>query len=367
MKTIPLFKVFMHSDAAPAASAVLNSGYIGQGPKVEAFEETLRKHFGCPWVNTLNSATSGLQLAVHMAKEEAIGRHILTTPLTCTATNWAILSERVNIRWVDVDPATGNMDMKDLAQKVNWNTLAIMVVHWGGYPCDLDFMKGVQALWNGPPIIEDCAHAWGATYKGKPVGTHGNTCVFSFQAIKHLTTGDGGCMLSPNEDHYLRAKLLRWYGLDRNSSTDFRCQQNIKEWGFKFHMNDIAASIGLANYPHNAWIVERHRSNGRYYNMKLAGVPGLTLMENKPDRESSFWVYTIRVQYRDGFVRKMKERGIATSQVHARNDLHDCVQQYRCHLPGMDLLEKEMICIPCGWWVTEEDREYIADCIRGGW
>ena len=372
MKQIPLFKVFMADDVLDHVGPVLHSGYVGQGPKVEEFESLLCGHFGVPYVNTLNSATSGLQLALHMAKRGCYRNEVLTTPLTCTATNFAILAEGFSLRWVDVDPNTGNMDTADLAKKVGHHTLAVMVVHWGGYPCELERLDGIQAYTEihegfALSVIEDCAHAWGATYKGHPVGTHGNVCVFSFQAIKHLTTGDGGCMVSPNKAHYDRAKLLRWYGLDRTSSADFRCAQNVREWGFKFHMNDIAAAVGCANFPHAASLVARHRANGLYYNERLKGVPGLTLMESKPDRESSFWVYTLRVQNRAGFVRKMTEKGVAVSQVHARNDAHECLAAYRAELPGLEILSREMICIPCGWWVTDSDREYVVKCIREGW
>lgn len=371
-RQIPLFKVFMAEDAPRAVEKVLRSGYIGQGPKVEEFERLIEDHLGNPWVNTLNSATSGLHLALHMFRNGCRSAEVLTTPLTCTATNWAILAAGLKPRWVDVDPMTGNMDLDDLERKIGPNTLAVMLVHWGGYPCDLDRVRQIQErCLEGqgflPPVIEDCAHAWGATYKGQPVGTHGNACVFSFQAIKHLTTGDGGCLVSPDEEHYRRAKLLRWYGLDRESSADFRCAQNAKEWGFKFHMNDIAAAIGVSNFPHAQGLVEKYRANGRFYNERLKGVPGLTMLGDAPDRESSFWVYTVRVQNREGFCRKMKECGVATSQVHARNDLHDCVREFRCELPNLDVFSREMICIPCGWWVTEEDREYVVNCVRAGW
>lgn len=372
-KNIPLFKVFMHNSVPKAVEAVLLSGFIGQGPKVEEFEEILQRHFSSTWVNTLNSATSGLQLAVHMTKKsDNPNAEILTTPLTCTATNFAIMSEGVKLRWVDVDPTTGNMDMDDLARKVSPNTLAIMLVHWGGYPCDLEKVREIQAkcmCMYGfvPPVIEDCAHAWGSIYQDKMVGTHGNTAVFSFQAIKHLTTGDGGCMISPNDEHYNRAKLLRWYGLDRNSSADFRCQQNIKEWGFKYHMNDVAATIGLHNYPHIDGIIKVNRDNALYYTRGLADIPGVTLMENKEDRKSSYWVYTVCVEDRDAFVRKMKEKNIMVSQVHDRNDKHECLKDFRCLLPNLDVFSKKMICLPCGWWVTKTEREYIVDCIKEGW
>jgi len=374
MKKIELFKVFMHDNVPEAVGKTLLSGFIGQGDQVEDFEEVLRKHFGHPWVNTVNSATSGLQLAVHMAKGQGLpaDSEVLTTPLTCTATNFAITAENLRLRWVDVNPRTCNVDTDDLARKITHKTAAIMVVHWGGYACDLERIKEIQNNcyllygWS-PPVIEDCAHAWGATYQGRLLGTHGNAAVFSFQAIKHLTTGDGGCLLSPNEADHQRTKLLRWYGLDRNATADFRCQQNIKEWGFKFHMNNIAATIGLGNYPHIGALLKINRENGRYYNKTLAEIPGVTLMEDAEDRESSYWIYSLRVENRADFVRKMTENNIMVSQVHDRNDKHDCLKQYRCQLPNLDTLAKEMICLPCGWWVTPEDRERIVDCIQRGW
>jgi dTDP-4-amino-4,6-dideoxygalactose transaminase len=297
---------------------------------------------------------------------------VLTTPLTCTATNWPILANGLKIKWVDVDPRTANMDLTDLERKINRRTLAIMLVHWGGYPCDLDRVKAIcekaKVLYDYEPlVIEDCAHAFGATYKGRRIGTHGNYCMFSFQAIKHLTTGDGGLLVCPDDPSYRRAKLLRWYGLDRTSSADFRCEQNIADWGFKFHMNDIAATIGLTNLQEVDLVIDAHRANGAFYNYELSTVPGITLMENNDDRESSYWIFTMRVADREGFIRKMKEHGIVVSRVHDRNDKHLCVQEVVGCLPGTDKICSDMICIPSGWWVGMAEREYIVDKIRMGW
>lgn len=373
---IPLFKVFMAGDAHENLAPVLSSGYIGQGPKVEEFESKLRDYVESPYVNTLNSGTSGLHLALHMLRYSKaynnFRNEILTTPLTCTATNWPILAMGLNLRWVDVDPNNCNVDLVDLERKIGPQTLGIMVVHWGGYPCDLDELRVIQdcafdRFGYRPVIIEDCAHAMGAVYKGKPIGSHGNYCMFSFQAIKHLTTGDGGMLVCPSDAAHRRAKLLRWYGLDRTTSADFRCEQNIQEWGYKFQMNDIAASIGLSNMEHLERIVGRHNSNGTYYNIQLEGVPGVRLLKVEPDYCSSYWVYTMRVEDRDGFIQKMKEKGIGVSRVHDRNDKHVCVEDFRAALPGTDEICKDMICIPCGWWVGDGEREYIADCIKEGW
>ena len=375
---IPLFKVFMSDTVTNEIPKILTSGFIGQGPQVEKFEGLLKNYFNNEYVATTNAATSAEHIAIHMLKKPMgdieVGDQILSTPLTCTATNWPILANGVDIKWVDVDPNNCNMDLDDLERKITSKTKAIMVVHWGGYPIDLDRLKNIQSNTEKlygfkPAIIEDCAHSFGSTYKGKKIGSHGNICTFSFQAIKHLTSGDGGCVTFPKEDQLKRFKLLRWYGIDRDDNRkDFRCESNILEYGFKMHMNDINATIGIENFPHvTQKLLDVYKDNAAFYNENLKDVDGVTLLENKSDRQSSYWIYTLKVERQTDFMNKMKECGIMVSRVHERNDIHSCVSQYKSYLPSLDRLVKEMICIPVGWWVTSENREYIVDCIKGGW
>ena len=175
-------------------------------------------------------------------------------------------------------------------------------------------------------------------------------------------------LVTPYQEHYERGKLLRWYGIDReNNSKDFRCEADVEEWGFKFHMNDVNASIGMANLKSIDKIIDRHKENGNYYNEQLKDVPGVTLLENKDDRESAYWIYSMKVDRHDDFMKWMKECDIMVSRVHERNDKHTCVKDYVSMLPNLDKVIKQMICIPCGWWVTDEQREYIVDCIKRGW
>jgi len=219
-----------------------------------------------------------------------------------------------------------------------------------------------------PAIIEDGAHSFGSIYKGKKIGTHGNLTMFSFQAIKHVTSVDGGLLITPHQDLYNRGKLIRWYGIDRNNNRkDFRCEANISEWGYKFHMNDVCATVGIENLKHVDEILSKHRSNASFYNRELEKISGITLLENSPDCLSAYWIYTIKVSNRDAFIEKMKSKGIVCSRVHERNDKHTCAQEFLTHLPTLDKVIKEMVCIPVGWWVTEEDRQYIVDCIKEGW
>jgi dTDP-4-amino-4,6-dideoxygalactose transaminase len=381
---IPLFRVKMAPSAPDRVGHVLRSGYVGQGPEVEAFEEALRTRIGNPLVATVNSATSGLHLALHMVASQdghargrggdppAIRDEVLTTPMTCTATNWPILANRLRIRWVDVDPATLNLDLDDLARKISPATRAVMVVHWAGYPLDLDRLAGIldqaeASFGFRPAVIEDCAHAWGATYRGRPLGNHGTIAVFSFQAIKHLTCGDGGLLVLPDEALHRRARLLRWYGIDRDSGESVRCRHDIPEYGFKFHMNDISAAIGLANLSVIDDVLARHRRNAAHYDAELRAVPGLELTERAPDREPSFWIYTVKVEDRPAFVKRMTGAGITVSEVHTRNDVHSCVRASASILPGLDSVVDRMVSIPVGWWLTEDDRSHILATIKAGW
>ncbi len=381
--TIPMFKVRMAYKRG-SIDEVLQSGYIAQGPKVELLEQKLQQYTGSPFCATVNSGTSALHLALRMVKDasdelsvlkpwDSIERKtVLSIPLTCTATNFPILANGLDIKWVDTDPNTANVDLDDLARKMSPDVAAIMVVHWAGTPCDLDRIAAIQDAAEKeygyrPPLIEDAAHAFGAEWDGKKLGNHGNYVMHSFQAIKHFTTGDGGVLISPTYAEHKRAKLLRWFGLDREKSPSMRCEQDVRAWGYKFHLNDISAQIGLDNFTLVEDTVAKHRANGCWYNENLKDVPGVRLLTQPDKANSSYWIYSMRVEDKEGFIKMMASHDISVSQVHDRNDKHTALRAYKSQLPGTDEIMSEIISIPCGWWVTEEARERIAEAIKGGW
>ena len=389
-KQIPLFKVFMSEEAPLEASKVLQSGYIGQGPIVEKFEYSLKNFFGNQNLVTTNSATSAEHLILHMLRKEnreMIGEkhlytwpgineedEILTSPLTCTATNWPIILNNYKIKWVDVEPNSCNIDLKDLERKISIKTKIIVLVHWGGNPVDLDKLsiildKSEKKFGFRPVVIEDCAHAFGSIYNNALIGTHGNFTTFSFQAIKHLTSVDGGCMILPNECFVKRAKLLRWYGIDREQNRkDFRCEEDVSEAGFKMHLNDVNAAVGLANLNHVInKVIPLHRNNASFYKERLADFGGINLSKEIENSESSYWLFTLFVEEQQKFIECLTKQGIQVSRVHERNDIHSCVDQYKTDLPGVNRAVSKMVCIPVGWWVSEEDRNYIVDTIKSGW
>jgi len=378
---IPLFKVFMSPDASSNAAAVLQSDYIGQGPVVEQFEQALQDRFGHDYVLTTNSCTSALHLALHLLKNPAgdwpgltVGDEVLTSPVTCAATNWPILANGLRIKWVDIDENNLNLDLLDLESKLTPSTKVIILVHWGGNPVDLDQVRAVQdraqkRFGFRPAVVEDCAHAFGSMYKSRALGTHGNIACYSFQAIKHLTCGDGGAILLPSQELYERAKRLRWYGMDRAvSGSRSNPGQFVPEWGFKFHMNDINAAIGLENLKVvDSAVIRKHQENADYLTQNLSDVAGVSLLSSHPAARSAHWIYTLRVGNRTAFMRKLNEAGIETHCVHYRNDDYKCVSEFQATLPVLDRIDQARVCIPCGWWVSEEDRAHIVDTIRAGW
>lgn len=358
---VPQFKVFMSDDVDKHVLPTLNSGFITQGKKVDEFEQQLKSLLGFEYGLSVNSGTSALMLALKLAGAGP-GKNVVSTPMTCSATNEAIVLMGADIIWADVNQY-GNIDPSDVMRKINQDTVAVMAVDWGGLPCDYNELRNViEILDQDIKIIEDAAHAFGATYDGGTVARNGGDFVcYSFQAIKHLTCGDGGLVVCPDEESYERGKLLRWFGLDRTSSDAMRSRQDIVEPGYKWHMNDISASIGLANLPHAMDNVVKNIKCAEYYDFWLESFRP----EWPKNSQSSFWLYTIHVKNPISFEKWASDKcGFKASQVHYRNDKYSCFRKYKKPLPNLDDFFATMVCIPCGWWLSEEDMWWIATCVN---
>jgi dTDP-4-amino-4,6-dideoxygalactose transaminase len=374
MKRIPLFKVAMSPSAAPAVQQTLESGFIGQGPRVDEFELALQKVLGTDQPPlTLNSCTSALDLA--LALIAYAGEYVISTPITCLATNMVIHNRGKRILWADVDPLTGNMDPMSVARIIGrhgFDVGAIVTVDWAGRPCDY---KAIRRACGGtkPWIIEDAAHSFGAIYDGKPISQSGGDFVcWSFQAIKHLTTGDGGAILVP-EPLYEKAKLLRWYGLDRTNSQAFRCTQSVERCGYKYHMNDIAATIGLANLELAQRNLGKHRGVAEEYTDRIRNS---RVVKPPYTTDASWWLYTVLVDEPAQFIAHLDAQGIDASPVHARNDLQPCfinaehepnalaTFRWPHGAPGVKQFADTEVCIPCGWWLTPEDVNRIVTAVN---
>jgi dTDP-4-amino-4,6-dideoxygalactose transaminase len=222
----------------------------------------------------------------------------------------------------------------------------------------------------GIPIIEDAAHAYGSTYKGTNIGdcSYSDYTMMSFQAIKHLTCIDGGVLFTRDTDDYDSGKLLRWYGIDRESPrTDFRCEADIEAWGYKFHMNDVCATVGLSNMEPVQRNIAITREHAESYDIAFAKVPGVTLTQTADDRWSSYWLYTMQVENRSEFINMMTREGISVSRVHERNDKHTFTSEFKCDLPNLDRIIEKQICIPVGFWLDDANVNCIRHAVKKGW
>jgi dTDP-4-amino-4,6-dideoxygalactose transaminase len=361
-ENIPLFKVFIPESIMEPLREVLLSGYIGEGPRVEEFESQLGSWFDNNNVLALNNGTAALQLALRLANV-GYGDEVISTAMTCSATNEPILALGAKVVWADIDPWTGNIDPKDVAGKITPKTKAIMCVHWGGYPCDLDELNAVAAE-HGIKLIEDACHAFGSTYHGRLIGSHSDFACFSFQAIKEMTTVDGGALVCKSSADRERGRLLRWYGIDRKCKRkDLRCEADIVEYGYKFHMNDVTAVIGLEQLKYVGKTIEKYHANAKQYDGAFKNLEAAKPLRYETDRSSVYWLYTIRVKNRQKFMEYMERAGITVSQVHARNDNHTIFKGSKVELPGVDEFTSEQVSIPVGWWLTDKDLAKIIDTI----
>jgi dTDP-4-amino-4,6-dideoxygalactose transaminase len=356
MNRIPLFKVFMAPAAEEAVRATMASGHVAQGPKVDAFEAKLGELMGAE-VTTTSSCTAALDLALHIIGIKA-GDEVITTAQTCIATNAGIVLRGAVPVFADIDPRSGLLDPDDVKRNLTRKTKAIMAVDWGGHPCSYSTLRSL-----GPPVIEDAAHGVGTFYKGRHVAQSGGDFVcFSFQAIKHLTTGDGGALVCPDP---ARARALRWFGLRRDLPMRFRFEQDVKEVGFKYHMNDIAATIGLENLKDLRSVLGLHRAHAEFFQDRLGGLPiGLP----RRDPSASSWLFTITVPERDAFIEKMDAAGVECSPVHTRNDRMTAfarVGRLSQRHAGLDEFASRQVSIPVGWWLTDTDLERVVEAVEG--
>jgi dTDP-4-amino-4,6-dideoxygalactose transaminase len=361
---IPLFKVHVppRELLLPRLESVLYSGQIGDGEVVKQLEAEFGRFIGNPRALAVSSGTAALHVALLLA-DVGPGDEVISTPMTAEPTNMAILHTGARVVWADVDPQSGNMAPASLLERITPRTKAVVVVHYAGVPVRLREISEIAAR-HGLPVIEDAAHALGASYDGAAIGNHSDFVIFSFQAIKHMTTGDGGMLVCKREEDLPRGRRLRWFGIDRAQP---RTSVDVNHVGYKYNTNNLTAAFGLAQLEVIRPVIQRHMDNGAFFERALADVPGVRVCTFDAEAQPAHWLYTVLADRRDDLARYLNEAGIECSQVHRRNDQHPVFRGSRCDLPGLDEYYARMLHIPCGWWVSDEEREYIVDRIRSGW
>jgi len=364
----PLFKVHTKiDDVMPRIQKVLESGFLNEGREVAEFQDMLKETIGTNNVTMTSSCTASLMMALRIANVQP-GDEVIAPSMTCVATNVSTEWLGATTIWADIDHETGNIDPKDVELKITDKTKAVICVNWAGIPCDLERLQEICTD-NNIKLIQDAAHAFGSTYKGKDVSNWADITCYSFQEIKHITSGDGGAIICKSDIDQELACRLKWYGFDRDRLKDEdgnwkgrRWDSNISDVGWKMNMNNISAAIGISNLLSSKKIISSHKQNAKVYRDAFEKSEKVMNLRIEKHMDPSWWIYTVLLDKsvdRDSVIEKMNDLSIHTGVVHVPNHPYDCFEN-SAYLPETEKFAKHQICLPCGWWLSESDTAYIA-------
>jgi dTDP-4-amino-4,6-dideoxygalactose transaminase len=365
-RPLVLFHPHVPDRAVEYVTAVLGTRWIGQGPKVDEFERQFASLVGGGHSIAVGAGTDALHLAYLLAGIEK-DDEVVCPLFTCTATNIPLLYIGAKAVFADIQSSSMNVDPEDVRRRITGRTKAIVCVHHGGLPCDMDEIHHMASE-HGLVVIEDAAHALGAAYRGRPVGQLSPFTMFSFQAVKHITTGDGGMLMVQDKQLADKARRLRWFGIDRKAKLLGSWEHDITEVGFKYQMTDIAAALGLAGLEDFDRTLEHRQGLWREYQNGLAGVDGITLVgAGYNDRSHAAWMCTILVERLTALREKLTSNGIESAQVHYRNDRYSIFGGRRADYPSMDHVESRYAMLPLHTRMDVADVERVCAVIRSGW
>ncbi len=332
--------------------------WIGQGKLVDEFEDKFAKKFNLPYCLMTNSGTSALWLAYDLVGLKE-GNEVVSTVLSCTASHIPLLHKKVRIKFADIQTDTLTIDPVEVERKITKKTKAIIGVTLGGIPLDDRIFK-IGKKYKIPVIVDSC----------QSLGYNkGDYIVYSFQAIKHITTGDGGMLVCRKKSDYKRAKLLRWFGIDREQKAKKNWQAwqgrkmtfNIEELGYKFQPTNIDAALGIVGLEDFDKILKHRKELVNTYKQQLQGLPGIKLLN---DKESTHWLFGILVNDRDKFAKALERKGVGTNVVHLRNDIYKIFGGKRLNLPNMNSIEFNYLYLPLHNKLTKNNVLEICQIIK---
>ena len=365
-KGVLLFYPYISKKSGQNIKKKLEGRWIGQGPMVDKFEKQFKSMF-CEknFAIATGSGTDSLHLAYILAGLKK-GDEVIAPVFTCTATNIPLLYLGVKIKFADVNLNTMNISVESIKKLISKKTKAIIIVHYGGLPCDMNEIRKIANDYK-IPIIEDAAHALGAKYNNKPVGSLSDFTTFSFQAIKHFTTGDGGMLTVKSKNIEAKAKRIRWFGIDREKKQSGTWANDVTEVGYKYQMTDISATLGYDSLLEFKKILKHRRKIYNIYLNNLSKNKKIKCVHDYDKKKyHSAWLFTILINNKDFLQKKLREHYIETNQVHFRNDKYSIFKKFvkNKKFKNMDYIENKYLVLPIHHKVSVKDAEYICKLIN---
>lgn len=373
MKNIRLFKPCIGEEELNFIKEAFDRSWIGLGPTVEKFEKEWSNYLGGGFSIALNSCTAALHLALKVFNFKP-GSKVLIPSVTFVSTAHAVLYNNLEPVFLDIDEKSFSLCVKDLKNKITDDCVAIIPVHNGGHPCEIEEILDIAKSRN-LKVIEDCAHCAGGNYKEKKLGTYGDIGCFSFEEKKVMTTGDGGMIYTENKELYNKIKSFRWCGIDRdtwkrvkeqdrNDLDSYHWHYEVTELGYKYNMNDLAASLGRAQLKKLDWMNSRRATLIKRYNQNLLGFPFLKQTFQYKLEDSAYWLYSIRVKNRDNLIPYLKKNGISTGVHFMPIPLHPLYEKFNVDIPNSLNLWKQLLTLPLFPELEKEEVDYICKIIK---
>lgn len=377
---LPFSRPSIGEDAIESIAESIRSGWVAMGPKVTQFEKTISEQLGSRYAIAMNSATAGLHSSV-MAMGLGPGDEVITTPMTFASTVNAIILAGAKPVLVDIDRHSLNMDVNRIEQAVTPRTKAIIPVHFAGLPCDMDVIEEIAGR-HDLMIVEDAAHALGASYKGRAIGSdkgRGHVSVFSFHPTKNITTAEGGIVCTEDEDIAEYLTVFRQNGMSKGAwnrySSSGNSHYDVPMPGLKYQMSDIQAAIGLSQMKQLDGFNQRRREICGIYERELSGCPGIGFQGHAGyEYVHSRHIFPILVDTdalkvdRDTFIQLMKERNIGTAihytAIHLFSGFSKALGVAKGIYPEAEYVSDRILSIPLFPAMTDDDVAYCIEAIK---
>lgn len=368
---IPYGKQTIEQDDIQAVVDVIKSDFLTTGPKIAEFEQTVADYVGAKYAVAISNGTSALHAACFAAGIEP-GDEVITTPLTFAASANCVLYCGGTPVFADVDPKTYNIDPEDIQRKITDRTKAIIAVHLAGQPCDMDAIHSI-AREHGLIVIEDGAHALGSVYKGKKVGSMSDMTTFSFHPVKPITTGEGGMIVTDNEDFYKKMILFRSHGITRDDSMMTR---NDGPWfyqqfnlGYNYRITDIQCALGCSQMKKLDRFLARRKEIVARYNEAFADCDNIITPYQLSDTESGWHLYIVQVKKCDRrqVFENMREKGIGVNVHYIPVYMHPYYQEHgyeNVHCANAEEIYSHIISLPLYPGLTSEQQDYVIDTLK---
>ena len=372
MKFIPYGHQWIDEEDIEEVVKVLRSDWITTGPKIEEFENALCRYIGCKYAVAVNSGTSALDIAVQTLNLPA-GSEVITTPFTFVGTSNAILYNNSKPVFADIEKGTRNINPDEVRKKVTDKTKAIIYVDYAGHPCDIEELKEIADEYD-LFLIEDACHAIGAEYKAKKIGTSADMTVFSFHPVKHITTGEGGAVVTNNEEFYEKLKILRNHGIDKSALDRFGPEAgwayDLKLLGRNYRITDFQAALGISQLKKLDGFLRRRREIVKMYNEAFDAMPGIETPIVKPYVKPAWHIYTVLLNGidRDKFFSKMREKGIGVNvhyiPIYRFSYYQEHFNNKPEYFPVTEEVFSKIVTLPLFSKMCDGDIYYISDKVK---